>query len=351
MATNETTPDTSKDTGPISINDAVNILTREPPAPADTAIDEDDPHAAANADTDDDLSGRTEDNAQDEAETDGAAEGTEGEEPATRQPAEPSYKVSVDGQEQSIPVSELVKGYQRQATFTKRSMELAESRRAHEADVSAIREERGQYARLLPILKAQAEQGMGQEPDWNALRERDPIEYSVQWSRWSQHRERLAAIRSEADRLEGERRKEAEAALGAHFKRQHDLMLEHIPEYRDAKVRTAEGDKLKAFAVDNYGYTPQEIDQIADYRVVLIFRDAMRYRQLQQGKPAIEKRVNNGTGLSPVPSHRGPPAPAVQVKASRDRFFKSGRLKDAVAYEMARTRSRRADDGDGSGSS
>lgn len=348
MATNEATPNTPQGTGPLSISEAVDILTREPPAEADTGSEDEAQQAAANADTDDDLLDRTDDDGSAEVETDGAADDT-GDEP-TRQAAEPSYKVPIDGQDQSIPVSELIKGYQRQATFTKRSQELADQRRSHEAEAAAIREERGQYARLLPVLKAQAEQGMGQEPDWDALRERDPIEYAVQWGRWSQHRERLRAIESEQARLDGERRREAEGALQAHFKRQHDLMLEHIPEYRDPKVKMAERDKLKAFAVEHYGYSEAEVDQIADYRVVLIFRDAMRYRSLQQRKPAIERRVNNGNGISPVPSHRGPPAPTVRAKAAQDRFFKSGKLKDAVSYEMARTRARRQD-GDGSGGS
>jgi hypothetical protein len=60
------------------------------------------------------------------------------------QPAEPEYldiddsiagrhvRVKVDGEEISVPLSEALQGYQRQAAFTRHSQELAEQRREHE---------------------------------------------------------------------------------------------------------------------------------------------------------------------------------------------------------------------------
>jgi hypothetical protein len=45
---------------------------------------------------------------------------------------EPTYKVKVNGEEVEVPLSELTKGYSREQDYTKKTMALAEERKAPE---------------------------------------------------------------------------------------------------------------------------------------------------------------------------------------------------------------------------
>lgn len=336
-------PNTPSGTGPLSMDEAVDALlkplpprqprdTREPPAPNGEPPEDDDDGAALNADTDADEALPPEQDAGD---------------PETDTPAEPQYEISVDGKKSSIPVSELVKGYQRQAVFTQRSQTLADERRAFESEREAITKERSQYSRLLGALKAQVE-GDGQEPDWDALQRDDPVAYSIEWARWGQRQRKLAAIQAEQRRVAEAEGQEAKKALQAHVQAEFDALLEKVPEYRDEKVRLKDRDTIRSFAVSTYGFTEGEINQLIDHRAIMVLRDARAYRALKGKAPLVEKRVIEQD--APLSRNRGQPAgqPAIRVKAASERLNRTGKLQDAVELELARSRARRQD-GNGSG--
>ena len=54
----------------------------------------------------------------------------------------PSYTVKVDGEEVEVNLDELRNGYQRQADYTRKSQSLAEQRKAYEANLQAVQQER-----------------------------------------------------------------------------------------------------------------------------------------------------------------------------------------------------------------
>ena len=61
----------------------------------------------------------------------------------------PSYTVKIDGEEVEVNLDELRNGYQQQADYTRKSQSLAEQRKAYEANLQAVQQEREQYAHLL----------------------------------------------------------------------------------------------------------------------------------------------------------------------------------------------------------
>jgi len=54
----------------------------------------------------------------------------------------PSYTVKVDGEEFEVTLDELRNGYQRQADYTRKAQSLAEQRKAYEANLEAVNQER-----------------------------------------------------------------------------------------------------------------------------------------------------------------------------------------------------------------
>ena len=101
------------------------------------------------------------------------------------------YTVKVDGQEVEVTLDELQNGYSRQQAYTKRSMELAEQRKAFEAEQAETRQIRDAYAQQLDQLAAQIQQTTQQEPDWRALAEtmseRDLFLYKAEWDQQKEY--------------------------------------------------------------------------------------------------------------------------------------------------------------------
>lgn len=345
----ETANTSGSDTGPLSMDEAVDALmqplpppTRRNTQPAAAADPQPEPEPEEDDETGADLSADTDHDEPQPAEDD-AASGEDTPQPTT----EPQYEVTVDGKKTSIPVSELVKGYQRQAVFTQRSQVLADERRTFERERDAVSKERGQYARLLTALQAQVDGGGDAEPDWDALQRDDPVAYSIEWARWGQRQRKLAAIRAEQGRIAEAEAEESRKALRQHLTTQHELLLEKVPAYKDQATLLKDRDAIKTFAVSTYGFTQQEIDQLIDHRAVLVMRDARAYRELMAKRGLVEKRVVD-TG-APLPNQRGTPAAqtTVRVKSADERLTRTGKLQDAVELELARARARKPN-GDGS---
>jgi len=336
------TPDNG--TGPLSMDEAVDALLKPlpPRQPRDTRGQEDEDRAQS-PEGDEPLSADTDQDGEQPTEL------ADPDDPDNPPLQEPSYRVVVDGKESTIPVSELVKGYQRQAVFTTKSQSLADERRTFETERAAVSKERGQYATLLTALKAQVE-GDGAEPDWDALQRDDPVAYSIEWARWGQRQRKLAAIEGERRRIAAAETEEAKEAFRKHATEQFEALLAKVPEYKDEKVRFKDRDDLRSFAVSAYGYTADEINSLVDHRAILALRDARAYRALRNKAPLVEKRVMEAD--TPLSRNRGTPTgqPAVRVRTAEQRFNRTGKLQDAVELELARSRNRQRH-GNGSGDS
>jgi hypothetical protein len=258
------------------------------------------------------------------------------------QSTEPSYEVTVDGKRETVPLSELLKGYSRHAVFTTKSQSLADERRTFETERDAVSKERGQYSRLLVALKAQVE-GDGQEPDWERLQESDPVAYSIEWARWGQRQRKLQAIAAEQRRVAEAEGEEVRKQLQSHVRNEFEALLEKVPEYRNETTRMKDRDAIRTFATSTYGFSEAEINQLIDHRAIMVLRDARAYRALKGKAPLVEKRVIEAD--APLSRNRGQPAtqPAVRIKAAQERLNRTGKLQDAVELELARSRVRRSD--------
>ena len=91
----------------------------------------------------------------------------------------PSYTVKVDGEEVEVNLDELRNGYQRQADYTRKSQSLAEQRKAYEANLQAVQQEREQYAQVLGNMaqNQNLELQRFENVNWAELKDTDPMEY------------------------------------------------------------------------------------------------------------------------------------------------------------------------------
>lgn len=248
----------------------------------------------------------------------------------TQDEAKPEiFTVKVDGKEVEVTLDELQKGYSRTQDYTRKTQQVAEARKAAEAELQAIRAEREQYAQLLGALSEQVKTAADPKIDWDRLYNEDPIEYVRQREVMRENREKAAAIQAEQQRLAEISQKEQMAQFQAVKAKESDALLEALPTWKDPAKAKAEKAMLVEFG-QKMGFTPQELGNIYDHRVVLALRKAALYDQMQAKRQGIKPVVNNG----PKPAKPGAAGRVSQMSDSAratQRLAKTGRVQDAAS--------------------
>ena len=322
----------SQETGAISINEAMNSLLATPPEEdkvSDGRLGEEAeaeaPTLEAEAETEETEEVEyVEDDEEGEYDTDEVEEEEEVEQPDV-------YTVKVDGEEYEVTQDELLNGYQRQQAYTKRSQELAEQRKAFEAEASQVAQMRDAYAQQLEQLSQQLNQVNEQEPDWAALaKEYSAEELIVYKAQLDQQKEYAKQVEAEKQAIAQQQAQEQQAQMQQHLASQREEMLNRIPQWRDEDIRTSEREQVIKYAQQSVGFSPQEIANASDARAIELLYKAWQWDNLQQKKPAAKKKASK----APKMAKAGQPKTKAQV-ASRSRQRSLKRLNNERSVDAA----------------
>ena len=239
------------------------------------------------------------------------------------------YTIKVDGEETQVTLEELQNGYSRQRDYTRKTQELAEQRKAIEAKQQEVSQKDAIYSQLLPKMEATLKGELENEPDWSALYEADPIAYVREKDIWNEKKQKLQAVQAETQRLQQESAMEQQKKLQQFLQYGQQQLLEQIPEWQDNEVASKEKMAIRDYGVNVLGYTPQEMDSVYDYRVLLGLRNAwLQHKTVQATKvKPTEKKAAARTarpGTSNVPKSTTP------VKKARQKLAKTGKVQDAA---------------------
>lgn len=316
------------DTAPDSLSDLASFLGDTPDAESpdeDMERDESD-DSTADGDTEDEGSDGQEES-EDEESDDEEAEDT----PAP----ERKLKVTVkgdDGTDQEIEVdeAEVVKGYQRQADYTRKTQELAQ--REHQA-VEILKAKHDEFAQEY-LTKAEASRaaivqlaGLKSEEEMALLAQSDP----AAWVAENQRRQSIAAVVGHLDQqIMAERQaieqRQAEAIQQARTEMFQRTWAELQKDGIDReKLAKAYSDVRKA-----YGFSGDELAQVLDHRQVRVMLDALAYRQLKEQKAVVQKKVD----AAPKLPQKATPTVKDRKSQQLEGRFKGGRAKlnDLASY-------------------
>lgn len=324
---NAPTPQASAPSGPLNMDQAVQALaailpeegqqdggeTQEQPSEEEVVAASDDESESGADELSDEL---TDEQSESEEDT------QEEEKPST-------FTIKVDGKDVEVTLDELQKGYSRTQDYTRKTQQVAEMRKQTEAELTAIRAEREQYAQLLGALSEQVKAAAEPQIDWDRLYQEDPIEYVRQREVMRENREKAAAIQAEQQRLAEISQQEQMQKLQTHKAKESQALLEAIPTWKDPAKAKAEKAMLIEFG-QKMGFTPQELGNIYDHRVVLALRKAALYDQMQAKRQGIKPVTNNG----PKPAKPGAAGRVSQMSDSvraKQRLAKTGRVDDAAS--------------------
>ncbi len=212
----------------------------------------------------------------------------------TEEEAPQTFTVKASGEEKEVTFDELVSGYQLGADYTKKTQELAENRKAVEAEAKAIIEAqqvRDTYAQRLQAVEQLLTMNDSPE-DIASMKENDPIGYAVKVAEMTEKKEQLQAVRAEQQRIAQQQQADRAQAMQRQIAQESAKLAEVLPEFSDK----AKGEQIRN-EIRNYGktvgFTDQELSQVYDSRHVLVLHKAAMYDKLQKSKPGVQKKVAN----------------------------------------------------------
>ena len=330
--------DNSEQNGTLSMSEAMSLL--ETP-PAEDKVNEgrleETPEvqveaSAPETETEDEAVYETEASDDDD---DGEYELEEGDEEEVEEQPE-VYTVKVDGEEFEVTQDELLSGYSRTKSFTKRSMELAEQRKAFEQEAAQVKQMRDVYAQQLEQVQGQLQQAIPeQEPDWAALAKEYPAEDLIVYkAQLDQQKEQARHVEAERQRIQQEQAQEQQVFRQRHLEAQRVEMLDRIPAWSNEDTRNAERQEIIKYA-QSRGFSQEEVSQASDSRAVELLYKAWQWDNLQKKTPAAKKKVKS----APKMAKAGQPKSKAQVasrqrKQGLDRLNKERSVDAAVSYLM-----------------
>lgn len=187
----------------------------------------------------------------------------------------------IDGEAGEITLADLRKGHQLEASFTRKNQAFLEAKKQFEDQQESKRTEIEDH-----FAKATATMQMAQQQlysdfsgvDWNALQRDNPAEWTLKRQQFGERQARLQnAMQQTTAQLTEAREKQKQEQTEAqerHLEEQHNLLMASVPAWKDPDKAATEGAKVASY-LQTMGYTPEELNDLSDHRLILLGRAAM----------------------------------------------------------------------------
>ena len=267
---------------------------------------------------------------QDEAEETSEEVEGEQEEAEEEAPRDEKFVVKVDGKEIEVPKDELIRGYQREADYTRKTQKLAEERKLVESEFQQVRGEREQYAQILGQLQQKLQEFEPQEPDWNRLEVEDPTEYARQWTSHQRRQQQKMAVQAEQARLQQLYQAETQKQIQAVLAQETARLKEKIPEWSSPEKAKSEGKALLEYG-QALGFSEQELNGITDSRALLALHKAWKYDQMMSKRPEFQAKIKKAPKMASPGSAGSVGSKSGELNNAKKRLAQSGSVRDAAS--------------------
>jgi len=270
-----------------------------------------------------------------EEESEDEPEATEEEDEVEEVEDEPevkTYKVKAAGEEVEVTEDDLIKSYQMEADYTKKSQKLSEDRKVVEANIAKIQESiavRNEYAQKLEQVSQVLNDEFDSSEDLEQLRENDPVSFAVKIAERTENQKKLNVINQERQKVMQEQQLAQQQHMQQTVANESKKLVELMPEFSD-KVKGEQIKKdIRSYGLTN-GFTEQEMGAVYDSRHVLMLNKAMKYDRLMKSKAGTVKKVSK----APKTINKGKKVSNSQAaihQKQRARLKSSGSVEDAVS--------------------
>jgi hypothetical protein len=191
---------------------------------------------------------------------------------------------------------------ERETALRRSQNEIAEQRKAIEAEREAAAKVRQQYEAQLPNLLRELESvnqaqfgDIRTMDDVVQLQTEDPFRFQA----WQVHQMRLQTAKQEADKAEGQKAQEKQTKRQAYEAEQNRRLVELVPEMADPKKANDLRTRAVAMLTDDLGFSNDELSGLmqddtgfkilSDARWQKLIADGLKYRDIQKAPKAVAK--------------------------------------------------------------
>ncbi|AQS61715.1 hypothetical protein AGRHK599_LOCUS1291 [Rhizobium rhizogenes] len=241
------------------------------------------------------------------------------------------YELTLDDGSK-VNYAEMKKGYLRQADYTRKTQELAVEREKlgtmEQAKVDIRKQSLGEIEHIKRQLAVKYNYDFN--INWQQLAQDDPYEYAQKkeaFASFEQNVQQLqqleTAFKAENDRVEQE-------TFLANQHRARTELVEKYPEFAYKETATPILKGMTNFLKDQ-GFTKQEIEGIADSRILSVLYAAYKAQTTAQAVPQAKAAIAAKPKIT-KPSAK--PHGNSRVEQSRNKFEQTGSIDDAAALIM-----------------
>ena len=245
-------------------------------------------------------------------------------------PRDQKFIVKVDGKEIEVPKEELIRGYQREADYTRKTQKLAEERKLVESEFQQVRGEREQYAQILGQLQQKLQEFEPPEPDWNRLEVEDPTEYARQWTSHQRRNQQKYAVQAEQMRLQQLQQAESQKHIQNVLQQEVKILKEKIPEWSSPEKAKTEGKALLEYGL-GLGFSEQELNGISDSRALLALHKAWKYDQMMSKRPELQAKIKKAPRMASPGSAGSVGSKSGELNNAKKRLAQTGSVRDAAS--------------------
>ena len=265
----------------------------------------------------------------------GESEEPDAEPNAAEEGADAPITIEVDGKQITLTKAEVADAYKnglRQADYTKKTMEAADTRKTADAEIQKVQQERQAFATNLTKMAAQLEGALQQQSniDWDALLNADPVEYLKQQHLLQQRQAALGQNQQEQQKVAQAFQAEQATQHRSYLATQQQELLAKLPEWKDEAKAKTEREALKTYLKDQ-GYDDAAINSVSDHKAVLMGRKAMLYDQMMAKAQAAARKVSTLPQKVERPGVATERNPLDGRNAAMQRHAKSGSIESAAA--------------------
>ena len=205
-----------------------------------------------------------------------------------------------DDEEVKVNADEAKAGYMRNRDYSNKSKQLAKDRTELEAEKASLLETKAEYVQALGAAKAAASEQLKEfiSIDWQQLQRDDPIEFEEKKQAFEAAKLAFESS-TQAEEQESNALTQEYMDYAQSVKRAEWSKLEPFLEPTVLGDKTDPLSKLREFAVETYGFTPEEMMSIYDHRMIRVVLDAFKGSQsakkVQKGKTKIKSMKTKAT--------------------------------------------------------
>ena len=230
-------------------------------------------------------------------------------------------KTKVDGEEATVPLQELRKGYQLQKHFTKQQEAFLAERTAWEEARRAQQAQLGQQEHLASEILNAEEQKLNQEytRDWQALRQEDPAEYAAQVAEYNQKLQQIHQRKANLYQAIQQRQQEMQQQMQQRGQEEAQKLLQAFgwtPETVEPHAT-----RLREYLVAS-GITPEEIQSTVDHRAFVLAEKARRYDEWKKRIDLAKRKVKDAPTMPRGSAAQPESGQSSKLKAAKARLGK-----------------------------